>query len=146
MIWAIALELSCGDDCAAVETIEPATRTAVDTRKAKCLNRISSSRQNRRSLGAARTADNAQALFQVIADPQCVCHDRQCGIHRGARREEAPIHNVEVVHIMRLAVNVQRGSPGIGAKANGAILVSDSRMRSPRNRFRANNPWWQSCP
>src|SRR5262245_6168537 len=45
-----------------------------------------------------------EARLQVIADAECVGHDRQRRVHGPARREEAPVDDVEVVELVRLAV------------------------------------------
>jgi hypothetical protein len=67
----------------------------------------------------------------VIAHPKRVGHDGQRGVHRTAGREEAAIHDVEVIHLVGPAVDVQRGSPGILTETNGAVLVRDTRQRDP---------------
>ena len=48
------------------------------------------------------------AVEQVIAHAQRVGHDRQRRIHRAARREEAAVHDVEVVDFVRPAVDIER--------------------------------------
>src|SRR5208283_104551 len=78
------------------------------------------------SFGYAR----AQALQNMIAHAQRVGHDRQRRIHRRARREEAAIHDVEILEIMGFAIHVQRRSLGIVAKTDGAILMGDPRQRN----------------
>src|SRR5271169_499784 len=42
----------------------------------------------------------AQALQNVIAHAQRIGHDRQRRVHRRARREEAAVHDVEILEIM----------------------------------------------
>ena len=42
------------------------------------------------------------------------------------RREEAGVDDVEVVHVVGLAVDVERGPPRIRAEAHGAALVRDA--------------------
>src|SRR5271166_750932 len=72
----------------------------------------------------------AQTLQNVIAHPQRIGHDRQRRIHGRARREEAAIHDVEILKIMGLAIYVQRRGFGIMPKADGAVLMSDARQRN----------------
>src|SRR5271167_3355839 len=79
-----------------------------------------------RLFGCAR----AQALQNVIAHAQRIGHDRERWVHRRARREEAAIHDVEILEIMGLAIRVQRRGPGIMPKADGAVLVGDTRQRN----------------
>src|SRR5229473_5306685 len=50
----------------------------------------------------------AQSFHQVIAHSKCVSHDGERRIDGSARREEAPVYDVEVVDVMSLAVHVQR--------------------------------------
>src|SRR5271157_5262705 len=72
----------------------------------------------------------AQTLQNVIAHPQRIGHDGQRRIHRRARREEAAIHDVEILKIMGLAIYVQRRGFGIMPKADGAVLMGDARQRN----------------
>lgn len=57
---------------------------------------------------------------------QRIRYDRECRIHCRTRREEAAVHHVKVVEVVRLAVHVERGSFGIVPEADGAVLVRDS--------------------
>src|SRR5262249_14782991 len=49
-----------------------------------------------------------EPLLEVMPYPQGIRHDRQRGIHGSARDEEATVDDVEIVHIVRLAINVER--------------------------------------
>ena len=65
----------------------------------------------------------------MVSHPQRVRHDRERRIHRAARAENAAVHNVEIVHVMPFAVNVQRAGLRVVAEANRADLVGDPRQR-----------------
>src|SRR6266446_4458750 len=54
-----------------------------------------------------RCFGNSQAFYQVVAHSKCIGHDGKRRIDGGARREETPVHNVEVVDVMGFAVRVQ---------------------------------------
>ena len=73
----------------------------------------------------------AQPFQDLVPDPQSVGHDRERGIHRAARGEEAAVHHVEIIHLVRPAVRVQRRGPGIVPEADGAVLVRHARQRNP---------------
>jgi len=65
----------------------------------------------------------------VIADAQGVRDDGERGIHGAARREEAAVHDVEILHFVRAAVHVERAGFRIETKTHGAILVRDTGKR-----------------
>src|SRR3954453_17421197 len=75
---------------------------------------------------AARGGRRAQPREEVITDTQRVGHCRQSWVHRAGGGEEARVDDVEVVHVVRFAVEVERRAPGIGAEAHGAALVRDA--------------------
>ena len=50
----------------------------------------------------------AQAFQQVITDSKRVGDDRERRIHSRTRREEAAVHNVQVVEIMGFAIGIER--------------------------------------
>jgi hypothetical protein len=50
---------------------------------------------------------HAQPLHQVLAHSKCVGHDGKRRIDGCARRKETPIHNIEIVDIVRLTVWVE---------------------------------------
>jgi len=66
-------------------------------------------------------------LPQYIADAKRVRHDRERGIHRAARGEEAPVHHVQIVHLVRPAGPVERRTAGVVAEADGPVLVGHPR-------------------
>jgi hypothetical protein len=70
-------------------------------------------------------ASLAQPFPQVIPHPQRIGHDGQSWIHRTAGREEAGVHDIEVIHVVRLTVGVESRSLGIDPKADGAVLMGD---------------------
>jgi hypothetical protein len=49
----------------------------------------------------------ADALRQVLPHPDRVGHHGQRGVHRADAREEAGVHDVQVVQLVRLAVDVE---------------------------------------
>src|SRR5207249_12321929 len=56
----------------------------------------------RRHSGVIRQGGcDAESLFQVIADAECIGHDGQRGVNSGAGREEAAIHNIKIVDLVR---------------------------------------------
>src|SRR5690348_3768681 len=69
-------------------------------------------------------------LRQVIADPQRVGHDGQSRVDRPARWEETPVNHVQVVHLVRFAVAVERGAVRIIAEPDCPILVCHARQRN----------------
>src|SRR6266516_4879638 len=50
---------------------------------------------------------HTQAIHQMVAHPKRIGHDGERGIDSCARREEAPVHNVEVIDVMGFTVHVQ---------------------------------------
>src|SRR3954462_8119746 len=54
-----------------------------------------------------RPRRSAQAFAQVVADPQGVGDRRERRVHRTDAGEEAGVDDVEVVHLVRPAVDVQ---------------------------------------
>jgi hypothetical protein len=63
----------------------------------------------------------------VIADAQCVGHDRERWIHRAARWKETRINNVEIVELVCFAIAIECRRFWIVAKTHGAVLVRDCR-------------------
>mgnify|MGYP000468372158 CR=1 FL=1 len=59
----------------------------------------------------------------AVADAERVRHDRQRGVHGRRRREEPAVDDVEVVDVVRPAVDVEHRGPRIGAEAAGAVLM-----------------------
>src|SRR5262249_14431761 len=72
--------------------------------------------------GSTGTALSEPGL-QVIADAKRIGHDGERGVDRPTRREEAGVHHVEVVQLVRLAVHVECGRRGIVAEPDRAVLV-----------------------
>ena len=70
-----------------------------------------------------RGRSGAQALEQVVADPQRVRHRGQRRVDRADAREEAGVDDVQVVELVRLAVGVERRAARIAAEPDGARLV-----------------------
>src|SRR3954453_21515964 len=65
----------------------------------------------------------AEPFGDEFGDPQGVGDDRQGRVDRGAGDEERGVGDVEVVHLVHPAVQVQLGSRRIGPEADGAGLV-----------------------
>ena len=66
----------------------------------------------------------AEPFEQMVADPQRVGDDRQRRVHRRARGEEAGIDDIEIVDLVRPAVDVERRGLGSMPEADRAVLVS----------------------
>src|SRR5262249_56341425 len=66
---------------------------------------------------------SAQSLLEVLGHPKSIRHDRQCGIHGPTRDKEAAVNDVKIIEIVRLAIDVERGPPGVAAEPNDAALV-----------------------
>src|SRR5215472_11835200 len=66
------------------------------------------------------------SLTQVICDPKRIRHDRQRRVHRPTRWEETSVHDVKIVEIVRFAVHIERRGLQVTAKADRAVLMSDS--------------------
>src|SRR6266702_6421538 len=73
---------------------------------------------------------HSQALLQVIGDAQSVGYDCQRGVHGCAGREEAAVHDVEIVDFVCFAIHVQCGSLWIFAESDGAVLVCNTGERN----------------
>src|SRR5437868_8157118 len=73
----------------------------------------------------------------MISHPQRIGHNGKRRIHGSARNKETGINHVKIIHLMRLALGVERGSFWVGAKTDRAILVSDSRERYAYARVKA---------
>jgi hypothetical protein len=71
----------------------------------------------------------AEPVEKVIADPQRVSHDGKRWVDCTARREEAGIHHIEVVDLVRLAVAVEHGGLRVVAEADCSVLVGNAGQR-----------------
>ena len=97
---------------------------------ARCRAEAQPPGQRERADAAMRAAHRQCSLSeQVIADAQRVGHDRQRRVHGAARREEAAIDDVEVVHVVRLASRVERRRLRVAPEADRAVLVRDAGQR-----------------
>lgn len=67
----------------------------------------------------------------MIADSERIRHDRQRRIDRGARRKEAPVNDVEIVEVVRLAVCIERRRLRVLTEPNSAILMRNARKWYP---------------
>ncbi len=72
---------------------------------------------------------HSSARLQMLADPQGVGHDRQRRIDRRAGREEAAVHDVEVVEFVGLAVHVEGRGLRVAPEADRPVLMRDARER-----------------
>ena len=62
----------------------------------------------------------------MIADAQCVCHNRQRRINCRARREEAAVDDIKVVDIVCLAVDIKCRRLWIVSKSNSSVLMRNA--------------------
>src|SRR5437870_5312587 len=67
--------------------------------------------------------DLPHPLNQMVPHPERVGHDGESWVHRAARTENAAIDDIEIVHVVRFAVGVQRAGFRIVAKANRTHLM-----------------------
>src|SRR6476660_5771714 len=65
---------------------------------------------------------SAESFEHVIPDAQCVGDGGERRVHRADAREEAGVDDVEVVHLVRAAVHVERGARRVGAEPDRAGL------------------------
>src|SRR4051812_9899536 len=75
------------------------------------------------------TCGTAEALGKVIADAQCVGDRRQPRVNSARGREEAGVDDVQVVEVVRLAVEVKRRALGIGAESHRPAVMGDAGER-----------------
>jgi len=61
----------------------------------------------------------------MVPHPQRIGHDGQGRVHRTAGREEAGVDDIQVIHVVRLTIDVESRRFGIDAKADGAILMGN---------------------
>src|SRR6185437_9422459 len=66
---------------------------------------------------------SSQPLRYSIGDPQGVGNDGQRRVDGTDRGKEARISDIEVIQLVRLAVEVQHGGGGIGAEARRSSLM-----------------------
>ena len=67
---------------------------------------------------------------QMRPNPQGIRHDRQRRIYGGARWKEAAVNDVEIVDVVRFAMNIECGFVRIGAETDRAVLVGHSSKRN----------------
>jgi len=72
----------------------------------------------------------SHSLQEVVAHAQCIGDDGQGRIHRTAGREETAIDDIQIVHIMSLAVGIQSRGLRIVTEANRAILMGNAAERN----------------
>src|SRR6516162_11495618 len=70
-------------------------------------------------------------LRQMIAHAQRIGHDCQGRVDRATRREETPVDYVQVLHLVCLAVAIERRPLRIAAEPDRPILVRHARQRYP---------------
>lgn len=73
---------------------------------------------------------SAEPREETVADPQRVGDGRQGRVDRADAREEARVDDVEIVQVVGLAVDVQRGGSRVGSETDGARLM---RRRADRH-------------
>src|SRR6266436_5871973 len=87
------------------------------------LDRILYSCKRRHSGVIRRGGCDAQSLFQVVSDAECIGHDGQRGVNSSAGRKEAAVQDIKIVDLVGFAICVQRGRLGITPKTDRAVLV-----------------------
>src|SRR5215208_3095226 len=80
------------------------------------------SHQTTKAMTTISVRTSVHPFQQVIADAQRVGHDRQRRVHGAARREEAAIDDIQVVHVVCLAQWIERGGLRVAAEADRAVL------------------------
>src|SRR5262249_52576127 len=135
-----ALTAKCG--CDPTKSISPCKWDAIGERcasaaplshNAPAIGRVSAPGGGECGSGAAELREqrsrlcvdscSRQSLQQVIAHADCVGDGGKRGIHRADADEKARVHDVEVVELVRLAIDVEDGGFGIAAEATGAGLM-----------------------
>jgi hypothetical protein len=71
-----------------------------------------------------------QTFEQTVSDSQGVGDDSQGRVHSSEGGEERSVHDVEIINVVRAAVQVQHRSLRIRAEPAGAVLMSDSFQRN----------------
>src|SRR6266568_886604 len=74
-------------------------------------------------------APGVHSFEQVIADAQRVGYDGEPGIDRATRAKEACVHHVEIIHLVRFTVAIERARLRVVAEADGAVLMRDASER-----------------
>ena len=65
----------------------------------------------------------------MVTDAQGVRHDRQRGIDRAAGHKETGIHDIQIVHVMCLAIDIQRGGGWVVPEAHRSALMCHTCQR-----------------
>src|SRR5581483_3600034 len=76
-----------------------------------------------------RFSISSEPLDQVIAGAQSVGDDGERWVYRRARRKETAVHDIKVVDLMGLAVNVEGRGFGVAAEANRSVLMRHAGQR-----------------
>ena len=87
----------------------------------------------------------AEPLEQVVADAQGVRHRGQRRVHGARRREEARVDDVEVVDLVRAAVDVEHRRRRV-RRRSGRCRTGARRRRAGSagpGSSRSGSPWWQ---
>jgi hypothetical protein len=71
-----------------------------------------------------------EPLEQVVADAQRVGHGGKPGVHGARGWKEAGVDYVEVVDVVRFAVEVERRPFRVGTKSHRAAVVRDAGERN----------------
>src|SRR5882724_5080781 len=79
----------------------------------------------------AAPADLRQPLPQAVAHAQRVRHDGQPRVHSAGGREEARVHHVQVIDVVRFAVAIQRGRLRVRPESDRPVLVRNACERNP---------------
>jgi len=65
----------------------------------------------------------------MIANAQRICHDRQTGIHRPDRYKKTCVDDIEVIQVMRFAIQVESRCLGVVAETHSSGLMCRSTDR-----------------
>ena len=67
----------------------------------------------------------------MVADAQRVGNDGQGRVDRRARRKEAAVDDIQIVDLVRAAIDVERRRCRVAAEADRAVLMSGAGNRDP---------------
>src|SRR5262249_2485777 len=65
----------------------------------------------------------SESFEQMLSDAERIGHNGQGWVHCTAGREEAAVHHVQIIKLVRLAVDVEDRGLGVAAEPDRPILV-----------------------
>src|SRR6185437_13623810 len=72
---------------------------------------------------------SCEPLLYAVGDAKRVGDDGQGRVHRADGRKKARIRQIEVVELVRLAVEIEHGGLGVGSETRGAGLMGGAAER-----------------